>query len=38
MVKGQSDTLDWLTSLGMLTAAMEIERGGFTKLTEDPDL
>lgn len=37
MVKGSSDALDWLTSLGMLNAAIEVERGGFTKLTEDPD-
>ncbi|MFF9003676.1 hypothetical protein ACF1GW_38925 [Streptomyces achromogenes] len=37
MVKGASDALDWLTSLGMLNAAIEIERSGFTKLTDEPD-
>ncbi|MFJ4637598.1 hypothetical protein ACIP69_18490 [Streptomyces hygroscopicus] len=37
LVKGDSESLDWISSLGMLTAAMEIDRGGFTKLTEEPD-
>jgi hypothetical protein len=36
MVKGQSESLDWISSLGMLTVGLEIDRGGFTKL-EDSD-
>ncbi|MGW7597219.1 hypothetical protein [Streptomyces antimycoticus] len=37
LVKGSSESLDWISSLGMLTAVVEIDRGGFTKLIEEPD-
>lgn len=37
LVKGSSESLDWILSLGMLTAGIEIDRGGFTKLIEESD-
>lgn len=36
LVKGVSESLDWVTTLGMLTAAVEIENGGYVNSAEDP--
>lgn len=36
-VKGASESLDWITSLGMLTAAIEIENSGYAKASEDDE-
>ena len=30
LIKAQSESLDWISSLGMLTAALEIENSGAT--------
>ena len=36
LVKGASESLDWITALGMLTAGLEIENSGFVS-TRDTD-
>ena len=35
LLKGRSEALDWITALGMLTAAVEIESGGYERADED---
>lgn len=35
MIKGASETLDWITALGMVTAAQEIENSGYVNSAED---
>lgn len=35
MVKGASESLDWLTALGMVTAAQHIENSGYVNVAED---
>jgi hypothetical protein len=37
LIKGRSESLDWVTVLGMLTAALEIENGGYEQAREDDD-
>lgn len=37
MVKGRSETLDWITALGMMTAAQEIENSGYINVAEDDE-
>jgi hypothetical protein len=35
LVKAASESLDWITTLGMLTAALEIENGGYVSSRDD---
>ena len=35
LVKAASESLDWITTLGMLTAALEIENGGYVNSRDD---
>ncbi|MGX1220306.1 hypothetical protein [Streptomyces ambofaciens] len=35
LVKGASESLDWITALGMLTAALNIENGGYTNARDE---
>ncbi|MFJ6073693.1 hypothetical protein ACIQFU_23100 [Streptomyces sp. NPDC093065] len=35
LVKAVSESLDWITTLGMLTAALEIENGGYVDSRND---
>ncbi|MFI8351315.1 hypothetical protein [Streptomyces sp. NPDC085596] len=35
LVKAVSESLDWITTLGMLTAALEIENGGYISSRDD---
>lgn len=35
LVKGGSESLDWITALGMLTAAQEVENSGYIDVAED---
>lgn len=37
LVKGRSESLDWVTVLGMLTAALEIENGGYQQVADGDD-
>jgi hypothetical protein len=37
LVKAASESLDWITTLGMLTAALEIENGGYVNSRDDED-
>jgi hypothetical protein len=37
LIKGRSESLDWVTVLGMLTAALEIENGGYEQAREDDE-
>jgi hypothetical protein len=37
LIKGWSESLDWVTVLGMLTAALEIENGGYEQATGDDE-
>jgi hypothetical protein len=37
LAKGESEALDWVTGLGMLTAARLIENSGFTDDSQDDD-
>jgi hypothetical protein len=37
LVKAASESLDWITTLGMLTAALEIENGGYVNSRNDED-
>lgn len=37
LVKATSESLDWITTLGMLTAALEIENGGYSSSRDDED-
>lgn len=37
LVKAASESLDWVTTLGMLTAALEIENGGYVNSANDDD-
>jgi hypothetical protein len=37
MVKAVSESLDWIASLGMLTAALQIENDGYVNAREDDD-
>jgi hypothetical protein len=35
LVKAASESLDWVTTLGMLTAALEIENSGYVNSRDD---
>lgn len=35
LIKAASESLDWVTTLGMLTAALEIENGGYVNSRDD---
>jgi hypothetical protein len=35
LVKGVSESLDWISALGMLTAALEIENSGYVSSADD---
>lgn len=35
LVKGASESLDWITALGMLTAALNIENGGYINARDE---
>jgi len=35
LVKAHSESLDWISSLGMLTAAVEVENNGYRNASED---
>ncbi|MFJ9101284.1 hypothetical protein ACIRJM_22785 [Streptomyces sp. NPDC102405] len=35
LVKGASESLDWITVLGMLTAALHIENGGYINARDE---
>jgi hypothetical protein len=37
LIKAQSESLDWISSLGMLTAALEIENSGYSSVSDDED-
>ena len=37
LVKGRSESLDWITALGMVTAAQSVENSGFALLDEDDE-
>ncbi|WP_406444537.1 hypothetical protein OHB14_36695 [Streptomyces sp. NBC_01613] len=37
LVKAASESLDWVTALGMLTAALEIENSGYASSLDDGD-
>lgn len=37
LIKGKSESLDWITGLGMLTAALEIENGGYEQVADGDD-
>lgn len=37
LAKGNSEALDWITALGMLTAAQEIENNGYSYAEPDED-
>lgn len=37
LVQGQSETLDWISALGMLTAAQTIENGGYIDAAADEE-
>lgn len=36
-VKGVSESLDWITSLGMLSAALHIENEGYVNVGDEDD-
>jgi hypothetical protein len=35
LIKGVSESLDWISALGMLTAALEIENSGYISSSRD---
>ena len=35
LTKGRSESLDWITALGMLTAAQSIENSGYVNVADD---
>lgn len=35
LIKATSEALDWVTALGMLTAVLEIENGGYVNSCDD---
>ncbi|WP_328439363.1 hypothetical protein OHA71_23785 [Streptomyces sp. NBC_00444] len=37
LLNGRSESLDWITALGMTTAAQEIENSGYTDASSDDD-
>lgn len=37
LIKAVSETLDWVTALGMLTAVLEIENGGYVNAADEED-
>ena len=37
LVKARSESLDWISSLGMLTAALEIENSGYSSASDNED-
>lgn len=37
LIKANSESLDWITCLGMLTAALEIENNGYQSASDDAD-
>lgn len=37
LIKGKSESVDWITSLGMLNAAVDIETGGYERVGDDDD-
>ncbi|KQX27555.1 hypothetical protein ASD97_24970 [Streptomyces sp. Root63] len=36
-IKATSESLDWITSLGMLTAALHIENNGYVNVADEDD-
>lgn len=37
LIKATSETLDWVTALGMLTAVLEIENGGYVNAADEDE-
>ncbi|SES03503.1 hypothetical protein [Streptomyces qinglanensis] len=37
LVKGRSDAVDWITALGMVTAAQAVENSGYSLADEDDE-
>jgi len=37
LIKATSEALDWVTALGMLTAILEIENGGYVNSRDEED-
>jgi len=37
LVKGRSDAVDWVTALGMVTAAQAVENSGYSLADEDDE-
>lgn len=37
LIKATSEALDWVTSIGMLTAVLAIENGRYVNIAEDDD-
>lgn len=37
ITKGRSESLDWITGLGMITAAQAVENSGYALTDEDDD-
>ncbi|MFE5958885.1 hypothetical protein [Streptomyces rubiginosohelvolus] len=37
IIKATSEALDWVTSIGMLTAVLAIENGRYVNIAEDDD-
>ncbi|MFD8545667.1 hypothetical protein [Streptomyces sp. NPDC059649] len=37
LIKGRSESVDWVTALGMMTAAQTIENSGFINAFEEDD-
>lgn len=37
LIKAASEALDWVTTLGMLTAVLEIENGGYVNNGDDEE-
>lgn len=35
LIKGRSESLDWITALGMVTAAQTIENSGYVDATDE---
>ncbi|MFE9398653.1 hypothetical protein [Streptomyces flavidovirens] len=35
LVKGRSESLDWITALGMVTAAQAVENSGYVNVEDD---
>lgn len=37
LIKGRSESVDWVTALGMMTAAQTIENSGFAHVCDEED-